>query len=274
MMTIKDEDRKDDLWAEGENRRLSVGVYGKADLVRAVRDGVLLSNMHPSRVRSLMWNFMSEGHRETATITLAAPRTLHRAFYPWLQEEPFEYIDRFMASDEGVLILRGEPGTGKTSFIQNLIWRSGKDAMFTYEDKLFHSDEMFVEFMTTEQADLLIMEDADVLILPREGDGNTVMKKFLNIGDGLVRLDKKKLVISANVVQVDKIDEALLRPGRCFDAPLFERLTWSQACIAADAAGIPHPPEARTYSLAELFASTNKGPAASRTVGRRVGFSI
>ncbi|MBO0757871.1 MAG: hypothetical protein J2P54_18655, partial [Bradyrhizobiaceae bacterium] len=120
-------------------------------------------------------------------------------------------------------------------------------------------------FLTSSETDFLVFEDVDLLLAPRQGDNNDVMSKFLNLSDGIVKFPRKKIVFSTNLSDPGKVDSALTRPGRCFDAPEFRELTYREACAAAEAVGLPEPDRACT--LAELFNGT-------RTVlaPRRAGF--
>jgi hypothetical protein len=220
----------------------------------------------------IQWHYMAHGSRESATIFLENKPVVLPEYYPWLEEDPTDYINRFMKSDCGLLILRGEPGTGKTSFIRNLLWKCSSKSMITYEEELFKSDDLFVEFLTGNN-NIMIMEDADALLESRVRTGNTSMTKFLNVSDGIINFPNKKLIISANTVDNEKIDEALLRPGRCFDAPIFRRLTFKEVQVATVAANIICPTIERSYSLAEVFSNANGGSASSPKTGR-MGFGF
>ncbi|MEJ8867663.1 hypothetical protein, partial [Pseudomonas jessenii] len=46
--------------------------------------------------------------------------------------------------------------------------------------------------------------------------GNQALHRFLNIADGVASADGKKIIFSTNLASVRDIDDALIRPGRCF----------------------------------------------------------
>jgi ATP-dependent 26S proteasome regulatory subunit len=46
--------------------------------------------------------------------------------------------------------------------------------------------------------------------------GNQDLHRFLAIADGVVRAQGRKILFTTNLPNVGDIDEALLRPGRCF----------------------------------------------------------
>lgn len=187
--------------------------------------------------------------------------------YPWLPNEIGSYVDDYMNSEASVLILIGPPGTGKTSFIKSLIHRSGGNAKVTYDEAVMAGDSLFANFIESETK-FLIMEDADAFLAKRE-DGNTMMHRFLNVSDGLISAKDKKLVFSTNLPSVRDIDQALLRPGRCFDIIEFRALTRAEAQVVATEVGLVLPDGAE-FTLAELFNVQPSGEA--KSLGRRVGF--
>jgi ATP-dependent 26S proteasome regulatory subunit len=60
-----------------------------------------------------------------------------------------------------------------------------------------------------------VIEDADHLLLARS-NGNHDLHRFLAIADGVVRAQGRKIIFTTNLPNINDIDEALLRPGRCF----------------------------------------------------------
>jgi len=188
--------------------------------------------------------------------------------YPWLPKEIDPYIDDYLNNDASVLILIGPPGTGKTTFIKNLIHRSGGDAKVTYDEKVMDDDSLFAGFIESD-AKFLIMEDADAFLAKRE-DGNTMMHRFLNVSDGLVSAQDKKMVFSTNLPSVRDIDDALMRPGRCFDIIEFRALTRAEALVITNELGMELP-DGSEFTLAELFNVQPSGEA--KSLHRKIGFN-
>lgn len=188
--------------------------------------------------------------------------------YPFLGEESLEdYYDRFTNSMASVLILIGPPGTGKTSFIKGLLNHTEQSAMVCYDEKILSDDALFAAFIDGDSK-LLVVEDAD-LFLSSRANGNNMMHKFLNVGDGLVTLRDKKIIFSTNLPSVKDIDEALLRPGRCHDVLEFGQLDLQQAKALAEKKGIPFEgTEDKKYSVAEVFTQgLNQAPRKKRKFG-------
>src|SRR3712207_7327386 len=55
-----------------------------------------------------------------------------------------------------------------------------------------------------------VLEDADNFLRPRK-EGNSMMHRFLNVGDGLVTMSHKKMIFSTNLPSVKEVDPALDR---------------------------------------------------------------
>jgi hypothetical protein len=192
--------------------------------------------------------------------------------YPWMKESISNYTSRFMAAKECVLVLKGSPGTGKTSFIKRMIEASKSSAMVTYDTALLFSDGFFAAFMSRNNCNLLIIEDADKMLTSRS-EGNELMDKLLNASDGLISMQHKKIIFSTNLPNVSTIDPALLRQGRCFDILDFRRLTRDEAkIVSANYYGREEPlGDGRDFSVAEI---TNKDITNMKqgTVIPRTGF--
>lgn len=217
----------------------------------------------------IQWIYNSQGHEISVPLNF---RPAIRAAYPWIDSSYValtDYIDEYMNSDASVLILIGPPGTGKTTFIKNLIHRSKADAKVAYDPKVMMEDSFFAGFIGDDTR-FLVMEDADEFLKSRT-EGNTMMHKFLNVSDGLISAADKKLVFSTNLPNLADIDEALMREGRCFDVLQFRALTREEAQSVLDEVQNPRPLRAgKAITLAECFSSQPSGKGFKR---RKIGFA-
>ena len=190
------------------------------------------------------------------------------AAYPWIGKTVIEYVDDYINSEACILILIGPPGTGKTTFIKNIIHRAGGNAKVAYDEKVLSGDDFFAEFMES-QSNFLIMEDADSFLSSRQ-DGNTMMHKFLNVSDGLISAADKKLIFSTNLPNVSDIDPALMRPGRCFDIVQFRSLDRNEAkAVLSEVGNTSELRDGKEFTLAEIFGSQ---PSDNKNLRRGPGF--
>lgn len=218
------------------------------------------------------WVYGSDGH--SVNVPLNRARLPVKEMYPFLGDESLEsYYDRYMDSNANILLLIGPPGTGKTTFIRGLLAHRNASAIVTYDSTILDKDGFFARFIE-DDAEVVVLEDSDAFLKSRS-DGNTMMHRFLNVGDGLVTTKGKKMIFSTNLPSIRDIDSALVRPGRCFDIVTFDPLTVEQANNLANKLGVTLPVRSRgkemeNYSLAEVFnEQTNISKA---TTNRKAGF--
>lgn len=232
------------------------------ELAKQVFDDVTSFNAD-ARKLSFNWFYNIDGR--SAFLTTEMTEVVDKTLYPFIDD--FDtFADRFLASTSNILILQGDPGTGKTTFIKHLIERQAKRAYLTYDSQILSDDNIFAQYMQDASAGSFIIEDAD-LFLKSRADGNGMVARFLNIGDGLIKMKDKKLIFSTNLPNVNDIDPALLRPGRCFQVINFRNLTATEAKVIADTRGFELPVDKNTYTLAEVFNSPVKTEGAKSKFG-------
>jgi hypothetical protein len=250
-----------DIWAESIER---------LDAVRARLVEIVGEQRVREEIFTIDWHFFSP-HMGLSSVEfdeLADPDLLDEA-YPMLQEPVASFITRYVSAPETVLVLQGPPGTGKTRLVRGILAalsrRKGDSAkvLYTADRRTLENDEIFVEFITGSH-DAFVVEDADHVLAPR-ADGNADVHRFLSVADGVVRAQGRKIIFTTNLPNVGDIDEALVRPGRCFGTVctrgldgsevlrLIEKVYGDDACRAEQAAKAAMPAEGRRATLAEVF---------------------
>ncbi len=210
------------------------------------------------------WHFMTgRGDVRNVVIEERADEPLLDAAYPAIEGGIDAFIARYLAAPEAILVLQGPPGTGKTRLIRAILAamtrRKGEEAraLYTGDKKALESDEIFINFITGWE-DAFVIEDADHLLKPRS-DGNEDLHRFLTIADGVVRSQGRKIIFSTNLPNVGDLDEALIRPGRCFARVFVRELTPAEtdaliAYLVADRAS-------RAATVARLMSASRKSYA-------------
>jgi hypothetical protein len=226
-------------------------IYYKRDSHGYTRLQNYIENNFSVRTNYIKWIYSRYG--ECINIPINTDVTPYNEMYPFLKGEPLnEYYDRFFKSNSAVLLLHGEAGTGKTTFLNGMLSHSNKIARITYDSNLIESDDLFADFVDSDDM-FFIIEDADAFLTKRDS-GNTLMHKFLNVGDGLGKVKSKKIIFTTNLSTTSKIDSALIRKGRCFDVLEFKKLKAEEARLLANKVDINIDiEEDKEYTIAEIF---------------------
>lgn len=129
---------------------------------------------------------------------------------------------------KGIILLHGEPGTGKTSYIKYLT------SLITDKDILFIppsmaeilSEPSIIPFLMECKNSILIIEDAERVIGDRETTGSPAgVSNILNLTDGILGDCLSIQIIATFNMKREKIDPALLRKGRLIAEYRFDKLS-------------------------------------------------
>jgi hypothetical protein len=197
-------------------------------------------------------------------------------FLPWTQS----ILSVLAKKCAGIHLLRGEPGTGKTSFIRHLIQVFTTSHRFYFLPSYEYArvgNGALIEFLQDEKDDhpnlqfVIVMEDAESVLMPRKIDTGFSVSALLNLADGLLGEGLNLQFICTVNCEIAELDAAIVRPGRLRTARDFRLLTHSEAIELAEHCGLPVPQQRREYSLAEIY---NPDEASVREMrARHVGFS-
>jgi hypothetical protein len=139
-------------------------------------------------------------------------------------------VDRLnRKNDKGIILLHGQHGTGKTSYIKYLTSLVvDKDILFIPPSMAeMLSEPSMIPFLMDHRDSILIIEDAERVIGDRES-GNVSsagVSNVLNLTDGILGDCLSIQIIATFNMRKENIDKALLRKGRLIAEHKFEKLT-------------------------------------------------
>lgn len=118
-------------------------------------------------------------------------------------------------NDKGIVLLHGLPGTGKTTYLRYLIGQIKKRVLFvspSVATNLMNPD--FIQLLIDNPNSVLIIEDAENIIMDRRNSHDSSVSNLLNITDGLLSDFLNVQLICTFNSSLTLIDEALMRKGR------------------------------------------------------------
>ncbi|EIP98902.1 AAA+ family ATPase [Opitutaceae bacterium TAV1] len=193
------------------------------------------------------------------------------------------WIEKLNDRRYGLSILSGDPGTGKTSLLRSLAaWLATTHLFYFIPASRFSGVDSgeLASFWSGENRrsslrKVLVLEDAESILLRRSGDNREHVATLPNLTDGILGDALGLQVVCTLNSDLTDLDPALLRPGRLMTHREFTRLDLYAARRLAAHLGVSPPAggseEPGTFTLAELF---NPSPAPPPASHRRItGFA-
>ena len=234
--------------------RANVEVYGDVKSVAAISEA-LEEKFQDRSFTKITWYYKDGSGMDYRSLYVDQDNKLCDEYYPWFKQGVDSFVEDYLKSPATVLVMYGPPGTGKTSFLKHLICSRKMNAIVSYDEDILRDDRFFIDFLADDDHNLMIIEDADLLLSNRESEQNKIMSKFLNVSDGIVKVSGKKMVFTTNISKMSKVDPALLRKGRCYASVEFRPLNSREAAAAATAAGVEAQnwDSKNEWTLTEIF---------------------
>jgi hypothetical protein len=184
-------------------------------------------------------------------------------------------IEEFLRNENanGLVLLHGKYGTGKTSYIRHLM--SMVDIRFIFlpvnmVDAI--SNPQFLPFLSNYTNSVIVLEDCESLLAPRTAldRGEPALASLLNLADGLLSDALRiKLVCTFNA-PLREVDQAILRKGRLIARYEFSELSIDKCKNLSEKMGYTGVIE-KPMTLAEIYnlSSPDYGQMGS---SRKLGF--
>ncbi|WP_324720520.1 AAA family ATPase [Salinimicrobium sp. HB62] len=150
--------------------------------------------------------------------------------FPVFHEKILEILQE--KDKSGLHLLYGKPGTGKSTYIRYLCGLVKKEIVFLPGQMAQNLDNIAMTRYLMDNANcILVIEDAEELIVSRDQQRNSNLAMILNITDGILGESLGIQIIATFNTDVQNIDPALKRKGRLKSAYEFKALVPEKANV-------------------------------------------
>ena len=222
-LLYKSENKKSIIWISLENDTLSVVFY--YDCKDIVLEEWIIATNHKLRKkfglsRTPVFKVLSKEHGSFHTQDVRTEKIAVNIEMNYNEDfkEIHQKIDSSITSkNSGLILLYGNPGTGKTTYIKNLISKHRKSNFIFIQNEFVNNllDPDFISFLLKQRNAILVIEDAEKVIASRDQFNEaSVVSTILQLTDGLFSDYLNIKIICTFNTNISKIDTALLRKGR------------------------------------------------------------
>lgn len=164
-------------------------------------------------------------------------------------------VHKLKNNNKGLYMFHGDPGTGKSSFIKHLTTVVKKEFIFiptSFIEKFISDPDIFAILIRRKNA-VLILEDAEKILISRDKEDNQFISTLLNISDGILSDILEASVILTYNCDDTKIDKALKRKGRTMVDYKFNKLNVEEAKKLAKHLKIDESKIDKDMTLSEIY---------------------
>ena len=195
-------------------------------------------------------------HYNTKPVKLKKPNlNISTHYNDDLEELHFKILANLKKKNtKGLYLFYGAPGTGKSTYIRYLIHHLKKKVIFISPALAGDlNSPQFSAFLTENMNSVIIIEDAEELIVSRDRKPNSSISTLLNLSDGLLAESLGIQIIASFNTNITNVDKALLRKGRLTALYEFKELSLLKSASLIASIGFQHCEVTKSMTLAEIY---------------------
>jgi hypothetical protein len=179
-------------------------------------------------------------------------------YMPKVIEKVESFLEICKEAKHGIFLINGPVGTGKSYLIRSILSEisNSRRGIVCSPPIDFLTEAGLLNSVTSSfKKSIVVFEDIGELVaVDAPSRYENARSNLLNISEGLMALLMDSIFIISFNYEIDKIDPAILRPGRCLGHINVDTLPFEKAKTLVDF-DIPR----RSYSLAEVYEMRNTG---------------
>lgn len=164
----------------------------------------------------------------------------------------YEKLKEFLEAHRKLVLLHGQPGTGKSTLLKQLIAQKNDRLLyFSPENIKLLGTPDFTKFLLRHTGKIIIAEDAENILVDT-GTRSAATANLLNLTDGILAEIYDCGLLATFNTHISNLDSALIRPGRLFLQYELKPLTIEEANTFLEYKGSKERVK-EEKTLAELF---------------------
>lgn len=176
--------------------------------------------------------------------------------------------------DKGIVLLHGLPGSGKTTYLRYLTGKIKKRILFVPPNIAANiANPDFVNLLIENQNAILVIEDAENIVIDRNQGGGSAVSNLLNLADGLLSDFLSIQIVCTFNTSISSVDSALLRKGRIIAKYEFKELEIPKAQRLSDKLGFTNQ-LTKSMVLSDIYNQNDPDFANSQQTKRQIGFGV
>lgn len=154
----------------------------------------------------------------------------------------------------GILLLYGSPGTGKSTYIRQLIHSQKKKVLYM-SPRIARNIDLpeFTNLLLENPDSIIVIEDAEDILISRDESGYSGIAMLLNLTDGLLGDSLGIQIIATFNTNISNVDKALLRKGRLIAIYEFKPLCLEKTVLLLKELGKKTDNNIKPMTLADIY---------------------